>query len=279
VSGYIYSYARNELGKYRDVKAFILGKVKRLIVPFYFVVFIWVIPINQLFFHNDLKTIVENFVLAKSPSQLWFLWMLFLVFVMVSAIVGLLEKSELFGWGVVFGSYFLYLAVRGAIPNYFQITAALQFVAPFVIGYYMQKKKVNYSGYLGIILFALDIALFIICEFVCPQSTLVFKLIHLGLEFVMHMVGSVMAFVILQAIAARIPWKKSKFFMLLAANSMPMYLFHQQFIYFTLTALNGKVMPEINALINFAVAVAGGMLLSVILMKWKATRALIGEKK
>ena len=59
---------------------------------------------------------------------------------------------------------------------------------------------------------------------------------------------------------------------------MAMYLFHQQIIHFTISALNGVVNPWINAGVNFVAAIAGSLIISAVLMRWKATRFLIGEK-
>ena len=58
---------------------------------------------------------------------------------------------------------------------------------------------------------------------------------------------------------------------------MPVYLFHQQIIYFAIILLNGKVNPWIHMIANFAIAVTGALIISIILMKWKITRFLLGE--
>lgn len=57
-----------------------------------------------------------------------------------------------------------------------------------------------------------------------------------------------------------------------------MYLFHQQIIYFVIVALDGKVNPWVNVGMNFIVVVIGSFLISALLMRWKITRFLIGEK-
>ena len=62
----------------------------------------------------------------------------------------------------------------------------------------------------------------------------------------------------------------------LSTYSMPMYLFHQQIIYFSITILDGVVNPWINAGVNFIVATVGAYIISAILMKWKITRFLVG---
>lgn len=66
--------------------------------------------------------------------------------------------------------------------------------------------------------------------------------------------------------------------MLLSKNSMTIYLFHQQIIYFTILWLNGKVNPYVNSFINFVVSLFLSSLISTMLMKFKVTRILIGEK-
>lgn len=78
-------------------------------------------------------------------------------------------------------------------------------------------------------------------------------------------------------LASHFEWKSSKLICGLMPYTMPIYLFHQQIMYFTISALNGKVSPFTNASINFVVALGLSIFISVFLMKWKATRFLIGE--
>ena len=87
-----------------------------------------------------------------------------------------------------------------------------------------------------------------------------------------------MAFVILQKIADKVKWKESKVFGFLSKNSMSVYLFHQQVIYMFVTWLNGLINPYLHAGINFVGAMVASLLISTILMKFKWTRMLIGEK-
>ena len=85
-----------------------------------------------------------------------------------------------------------------------------------------------------------------------------------------------MAFEALQTLAIKINWKKRRTIKTIASYSMPMYLFHQQIIYFGIVLLNGRINPWINAGINFAIALIGSFLISWILVQWKVTRVLIG---
>lgn len=87
-----------------------------------------------------------------------------------------------------------------------------------------------------------------------------------------------MAWSVLQAVAGKVNWQRSKVFKTLSTYSMPMYLFHQQIIYFSIVWLNGVVNPWINAVVNCVAAIFGSFIISALLMKWRRTRILIGEK-
>ena len=89
----------------------------------------------------------------------------------------------------------------------------------------------------------------------------------------------VMIYTLLEFVAEKMTgWKNSKFLILLSRYAMPIYLFHQQIIFFTIYKFNGKISPWINIGINFVVAILGSFIISYLLMKWKITSFLIGEK-
>lgn len=276
VSGFIYSYARNELGKYQDYKVLIIGKMKRLLIPYYFVAILWVIPIQNIFLNYDMKTIIKYYILAEKPNQLWFLWMLFVVFILVNAVIDKVDKSSAFAVIFSLGSFLFYVILRGKIPDYFQIIMAFQYITFFVIGYYLQKVTIHYN--VGFALFAIDIFLFCADKFWIPNGTSVFSLVHIVVGYFLHITGAIMSFVVLQLIAGKVSWENNKVFGLLSENSMAMYLFHQQLIYFSIVLLNGKVVPWMNALANYIVALLGSLAMSVLLKRWKTTSFLIGEK-
>lgn len=82
VSGYLFFYLKEEQGRYKSFSKFITKKARRLIIPYVFVSLLWVVPFHVAFF--GIVSPYEmgmKFGLATAPSQLWFLWMLFFVFV------------------------------------------------------------------------------------------------------------------------------------------------------------------------------------------------------
>ena len=93
----------------------------------------------------------------------------------------------------------------------------------------------------------------------------------------LKLVGAFSAFIILEKIVSRTKINESGFLNILSKYTMPMYLFHQQIIYFIILWLNGTMSPWINALINFALAGLISFAIGWGLMKNRMTRLLLGE--
>ena len=93
----------------------------------------------------------------------------------------------------------------------------------------------------------------------------------------LHIVGALMTFVILQKIADRFNRKNVSVKIsqqeLDAGESV-----YQQVIYIFITRLNGLFNPYLLVDDNFVVAMAVSLLISFILLEFKWTRIMIGEK-
>ena len=282
ISGYIFAY-KVLRGGYSEYGLFLRNKAKRLLMPYVFVAFIWVTPISEYMFKWDIGYLAKKYLLAIDPSQLWFLWMLFGVFVIVWPMRKVLLEKPLTGWIIALGFYGIGLIGRRLIPNVFCIWTACQYVLFFFVGMRIRAKEEKQERliieavpwYCWIIV---DLILFAVTMIVGRNSGTVWSLIAILLNLILHIVGAVMAWTSLQALANKVNWEDSKACKTLSSYSMPMYLFHQQIIYFTIIWLNGKVNPWINAGVNFVAALIGSFLISSILMHWKTTRLLIGEK-
>lgn len=254
-----------------------------MLVPYVFSMLIWVAPISACFFHWEIAELFKKYVLCTSPSQLWFLWMLFGVFTIVWPMRKIMLEKPIIGWGISIVFYGIGMVGSNIIPNVFCIWTACQYVIFFYIGMRIRVKsemaesllteRIPWYGW-----FIFDMILFAGSLWMDVQDGLTMKAVSLGLRLLLHIVGAIMAWSVLQILAEHIHWNNSKAFNLLSAYSMPIYLFHQQIIYFVITALNGAVNPWINAVANFAVATFGAFVISAVLMKWKVTRFLIGEK-
>lgn len=280
VSGYI--FAKKMIGGgYPQYIPFLIKKVKRLLIPYAFTALVWVIPITQLFFHYDGYDLMKKYVLCSSPSQLWFLWMLFWIFVIAYGMWKLLSGSKV--WGITSALICYVVGVVGGhlFPNVFCIWTALQYIVFFYIGIQIrighEKGRNLWSDTVPILVWlGIDILLYVGYSILQSKGTLGFVGIILGL--ILHIWGALMAFYLLQRFANGVAWEESLFVRKLSGLTMPIYLFHQQVIYFVIWWLNGKIDPYIHAALNFVFAMTGSILISLLLKQFRITRILIGEK-
>ena len=280
---WLYFRLQSHEGGYCEYLPFLCNKAKRLLVPYVFVTIIWVAPISAYFFSWDLGYVVKKYLFAIDPSQLWFLWMLFGVFVITWPMRKVLIDKPVVGWLISIVFYGIGIVGKRIFPNIFCFWTACQYVLFFFIGMRIRVKEKKQEK---LIAESIPWYLWITVDLVIFAGTIIFgqysgtlwSMIVIGLNLILHMVGAVMAWIILQALANKLNWKDNRAFNTLSSYSMPMYLFHQQIIYFTIIWLNGRVNPWINAGVNFVVAILGSFLISSILMRWKGTRFLIGEK-
>ena len=282
ISGYLFAY-RIRGGGYGEYFPYILNKAKRLLIPYLFVMPIWVAPISEYFFRWDLWQLFKKYVLCINPSQLWFLWMLFGVFAIAWPLKRLMTEKPVIGWLIALAFYGIGVAGDRVLPNMFCVWNAFGFFPFFFIGIRIRVREEEGKGTAlrpgsWMIWAGVYILLFALVQFLDGSLGTGNDAIRAGVSFVRNAAGAAAAFGALQRLAPLIPWKRSGLFRKLASYSMPMYLFHQQIIYFVIVWLNGKVNPWINAGANFVLSALGAFLISALLMRWKTTRLLIGEK-
>lgn len=279
MSGYIFQYLKYEKDKYQKFLLFIVNKAKRLLVPYAFVAIIWVIPISYALFSYTSKDIIFKYLLCTGPSQLWFLWMLFDIFCFVWIISNWLKNDFIaifiscIAWliGYVCGTRF---------PNIFCIWTAFNYLPFFVLGMKLREKNTCFLYKVPTILFVfMQLVLFVVYQITSSNSTSLYRLVNLIALYSAHILGALMSFFVLRWLAEKVDWKNNKLFMMFSKYSMTIYLFHQQIIYVTIIWLNGKVNPYVHSFVNFLVALVLSSFISALLMKFKVTRILIGEKK
>ena len=279
VSGYIFQYLKYEKDKYQKFLLFIVNKAKRLLVPYAFVAIIWVIPISYALFSYTSKDIFFKYLLCTGPSQLWFLWMLFDIFCFVWIISNWLKNDFIaifiscIAWliGYVCGTRF---------PNIFCIWTAFNYLPFFILGMKLREKNTCFLYKVPTILFVfMQLILFVVYQMTSSNSTILYRLVNLIALYSAHILGALMSSFVLWWLAEKVDWKNNKLFMIFSKYSMTIYLFHQQIIYVTIIWLNGKVNPYVHSFVNFLVALVLSSFISALLLKFKATRILIGEKK
>ena len=282
VSGYLYFYLRYENGKYKQLKGFLINKIKRLIIPYIFICICWVIPVICLFFDYSLSEIFKKYILATAPSQLWFLWMLFDVFLIVYCCSDIIYSNNLISIlisliGIIVGAGAIGLKI---FPNIFCIWTACIYIPYFILGF-----KIRQYG--SILLNRIDTytwlfgytGAYILVAYLHSFNGVRFKIISFGFGIILHFIGAVMAFLVLQKLADYVDWKNNKLIKGFSQISMPIFLLHQQLIYFSISLFNGHVDPYVNAIINLVFAIAGSVIITKLLYKVRLCRVLLGEKQ
>lgn len=278
-SGYLFSYLIYENGSYTNYLDFVKGKARRLLIPYLFSCMIWVLPFAQYYNKFDMATVCNRYFLATNPNQLWFLWMLFDVFVLIWPLVKFLQRDIL---SILLGAVSLGIGVVGEMlfPNIFCIWTAFTYIPFFIIGMKIRQKRDWFVRRIPIYMYIIiDCTLFVMWLYIANKSSSIMKILNFGIAFVLHVVGAVMIFFVLQKLAMVFEkWSTSKLFEFVSKRSMSVYLFHQQVIYVTICIFNGKLSPYIHAGINFAISLLVSLIVSSLLLRFKATRFLIGEK-
>ena len=279
VSGYLFYYLKHEKGKYQRFWPFVLNKAKRLLVPYLFVVTVWIMPVNISWREFSIISVIKDYLLGISPSQLWFLLMLFNVFVISWCLSSFFAKHNILAFGIALAMYGISIVGFMVAPNVFQIWNAFRYVLFFLIGFKIRQHGSKLLMKIPCWIWLLSsVLLFILDQLLDGSSLLFVKLLAQGVSAACKIVGAVMAFVVLQKLASKIPYQNSIVIKHLTKLSMPIYLFHQQFIYLFIYLLNGVMHPYPHAICNFIGAFALSVILSAFMMKFRVTRFLIGEK-
>ena len=279
VSGYLYYFVRFEKQGYQDTRKFVEKKVKRLLIPFYFVSFFWAMPFGIFLLKIDIYEAIKKYLFGTSPNQLWFLLMLFWSLIILHLVSNMFKKNT---WLMVFICTILWvISIVGKhyLSDYMQFFSGLSYV-PFVsIGFLFRQKGTYKIRQLGTVFWiVLFVTLFVFVYIInerCKGSVLSATVIPLSM--ILHLVGAIAAFLTLQRIAQKINWQENNLFSLLSKYSMTIYLFHQQIVYLVIVLLNGVVYPFTNVCANFLVAIVVSLIISWILTRFKITRALTGN--
>lgn len=277
VSGYIFYFKKFELKGYENYTSFVVNKAKRLLIPYVFVSLVWVIPLNLYFFPEE--SVFEKFVLGISPRQLWFCLMLFWVFVIFWPLSKIMSEKPFIGLGIVLFTY----GIGILLPSYFCFDRGLQYLLYFYIGFIIRKspkiRDLLYSVPVPAYIFFLLLTYFL-NMFLSENSGTLFRLVTICSSVIMHIVGAVGIFIVLQRVSNHLHdfLRNNKLISFFAKHSFTIYLFHQQIIYFCLMFTNGMIMPAGVVFVNFVVSIIISALISIMLSKNRGTSILVGNK-
>lgn len=141
ISGFLFGYLYLYKQKYRDWKAFICGKLLRLIVPYLFWGVFMLIAQPSLHSWNQMLTGI---------SHLWFLLMLFWVFCISSIIIRFRKKNtnnyNIFLYLLLLYSIWYIIKTFSDHHSFLCIETSLSYLMPFYIGFICSEKQLWHSS-------------------------------------------------------------------------------------------------------------------------------------
>lgn len=141
-SVYLFFYQKRKYNKYNNLLIDIKKRFNRLVIPYIFTSLLWIIPIGIVLFKYTINDIIKKFVLGMSPSQLWFLLMLFIVFIINYFLANKLKFTKNEFALTIFITFILnYLSKY--IPNYYQICTSFSFLIYFYLGGFIYSNSLN----------------------------------------------------------------------------------------------------------------------------------------
>lgn len=268
-SGYIFFYMKKAYGRYiENLRIELLHRAKRLLVPYITVSLFWCIPFDVFLNRLKYKEFFYNYLLGKSPSQLWFLMMLFVVFCFYL----LIGKSFKLSIRSVLAVYLF--SVIGSLVciklkfNYFQIQSAFRYMPIFLWGGVMQINQLTQELRKIAIVFGFSsLIVFIIYHELGLNDSLPAKVLVQFLFPILSIIEITAIWCIVKMFQQYGSWDNNRIVRTIADNSFPVYLFHQQWIYIFTVFLNGRVHWIIQLLLTFILSIICSLVMTVILKK------------
>lgn len=270
ISGYVYKFNLDK-GKYKDFIPFVSQKARRLLVPYIIIGLFYVSPIKLVLgdytINNFLKSILINIGLAAGPSQLWYLFSLFNIFVIFYFLnkyffSGNNKRRNHLIFLLIFVSFTTFINTGLSV---FQIEATLNNLLFFHIGYLLcnfQSEHAN-VGIKTVMFLCLHLLTFILSlYFVIPL-----------LDFVLTLLGlTAYYFLAIWATKTFKNLNNHSSYTTLRKYNLEIYLYHQQLIQLLLLSKSFRLLPPwINIAITFIFSIAISITIGYIINNIKKT--------
>ena len=273
-SGYLFFYQKRKNNKYNNLLIDIKKRFNRLVIPYIFTSLLWIIPIGIVLFKYTINDIIKKFVLGMSPSQLWFLLMLFIVFIINYFLANKLKFTKKEFALIIFITFILnYLSKY--IPNYYQICTSFSFLIYFYFGGFIYSKSLNIkcSKTMKKILILLSLISYISLDII-PNEGYIHYLIIIYKQFVV-LLGVITIYINISSCNIE-KICSNKIYKMFENNSFGIYLFHQQIIYFIILIFNYILNPIITIVLSFILSITISNFMVLILQKNKFTKFIFG---
>lgn len=230
-SGAIYYFGKREKGKYNDYFSFVKNKVARLFIPYFFFLFLMLLPIRvYLGIEENLWSFfMKFFVLLIGPHHLWYIVMIFNVYIIFDFFEDKIYNKKFLVMIVVF---LLFNYVGGYIPNVFQLGNTFKYILYFYLGYSFQRYKNRIKHPQRSLLFVF---------FLFVLTLIFFFFIHSDLSkhnsvflYLLQIVGAITGVIMLYYLSelfSNLRVSNLSFIRKIGKDSFGIYLFHQGIIY------------------------------------------------
>lgn len=238
--------------KQERVLDFVKKKISRLIIPYYFIAFLWMDPIKFILstpgfanFRDTISSCSHQLIFSSgSTGHLWFLPTLFFIFVFSFIYMTKIYKHNI---GAILTLFFILISshyIGFHIPGYFQLNNILRYAIFFFMGYllYYINTCVELSKYKKIL--ALSCIILSFCRIIT---------VYIHIIYILFLIFCIYTF---------IPNKTNKYTQTISDNSFGIYLFHSPLIYITYTYFK-DCSPFLVVFLNFFVFGGISLLLSI----------------
>ena len=264
LSGFLFAESSKEI----KISAFVLKKFKRLMIPFYAVGIMWMIPIKKILNYSEYRGIgigraFYNLCMNIESGHLWYLPTLFLTFVIF-----------VFWKKYVKGGEFL-LFVITLIINYFRMNMP-DFGIPFLENVYLY----SWSFVLGMVFSSGKKYNFLVKVYKVIFSK---KYLYFGASLIIAIVDTVVvgradiwcSIILICGIYLCVSNQYNQILDSISKNSFGMYLIHSPLIYITFTFFKNSS-PIVVVFLNLVVWGSVSYILTILIKKVKL--GIIGEK-
>lgn len=214
ISGFLFA---KTFKKYNFVKL-VINKFKRLIIPFFCISLLWMIPIKSFLGYRNYANvkflgILKMLLLNIDSGHLWYLPTLFIMFIIMYVLLKIFKENRLL---IILILIIYYFSNNLIYSNFFVL--ALKNLIYFYMGiiFSKQKNELNIKN-ITVLIVLLILSLNIYYRFHYTYLLVYIAILLVKLFFIL------------------LPNKKIKFLDILADNSFGIYLLHSPLVYVTFT--------------------------------------------
>lgn len=289
ISGYMYYYCKKECGKYNIFSLFTFDKVKRLLIPYICVAFIYVLPIRMMTDYsgyrgyNMLEIIYKYIITGVDVGHLWYLLAIFEIFIVFYLFESTINKIGL-------PASFIIIAGANIISykftDIFQISSSIHYFMFFYLGYIIRKYENTFvKGFKGrnnavliVGTFILQ-SLFLILSIKISNINLIHTLLKNSIYLMCCISVTIFYFLVLSSISAKYKGlNNNKVLKYLDKESFSIYLFHSPIIYIVLKYISDKnISPFLVVPSMFIIILCGSLGISYVIKKTRILKFIIGS--